>query len=174
MKQLTMATLLSFAFLKMVQGQVRISLTADSLTMADGIEFGYRIIEEDTRTAGNEELSRYRIRVVARNTGCLKHFRYRETGSAQSRQNLICTFTVLNATGRRLTTRDASLNAREWWIPVQVEEKNSEGKTVTRARDMMAGWAFRPGENLENTITVLVPKGERPRVEVLTYRTQDW
>lgn len=156
-----------------VDAQNRRPIEEDNPISIDGIELGYIITEEDSRSAGKEEFARFKITFYANNGGCVRAYRLRESTSSGEITNLVATFFVRNANGKRMTSRDAKLNAREWFVPVRVSEKDAEGKTVTRVREMMAGHIFRVGDNLETSIIVLVPNGERPKVDVILNRSSD-
>lgn len=144
------------------------SLKENEPTMVNGIELSFRIDKESTKKAGDDEYSRYVLEFYAINkSDCSKYIYYRNDASysSSSTDNLIATFYVRNANGKRFTSRDAKVNAKDWWVRVKVTEKDSNGKDVVRLRDMQAGYIFRRGEQLKNQITVLVPKGEQPNVE---------
>ena len=135
----------------------------------NGIEVGFRINKESAKKAGDDEYSRYVLEVYAINKSeCSKYFYYRNDASYSgiNTDNLVATFYVRNANGKRFTSREAKLNAKDWWVRVRVTEKDTNGKDVTRLRDMPAGYVFKRGDQLRNQITVLVPKGEQPAVEV--------
>jgi hypothetical protein len=145
------------------------SLKDNEPQMIDGIELGFRINKESSKKAGDDEYSRYVLEVYAINkSDCSKYIYYRNDGifSSSSADNLIATFYVRNANGKRFTSREAKVNAKDWWVRVKVTEKDNNGKDVTRLRDLPAGYIFRRGDQLRNQITVLVPKGEQPNVEV--------
>jgi hypothetical protein len=166
------AALLAFSFLTL-SAQNRRPIEEDKALTIDGIELGYIITEEDSRTAGKEEFSRFKITFFANNGGCARVYRLRENNTSDLPANLVATFYVRNANGKRMTSRDASLEAGEWYVPVRVKEKDQEGKDVTRVREMMAGYIFRVGDHLEESIIALVPLGERPKVEVTVSRSSD-
>lgn len=144
------------------------SLKENEPTMINGIELSFRINKESTKKAGGDEYSRYVLEFYAINkSDCSKNIYYRNdvSYSGSSTDNLIATFYVRNANGKRFTSRDAKVNAKDWWVRVKVTEKDSNGKDVVRLRNMQAGYIFRRGDQLKNQITVLVPKGEQPNVE---------
>ncbi len=149
------------------------SLKENEPQTVNGIELGFRINKESAKKAGDSAYSRYVLEVYAINkSDCGKYIYYKNDGSSYSSgsDNLIATFYVRNASGKRFTSRDAKLNAKDWWVRVKVTEKDNNGKDVTRLRDMPAGYIFRKGDQLRNQITVLVPKGEQPMEEaVLQY-----
>jgi hypothetical protein len=160
-----------------LQAQVRRSIEEDKPILIDGVELGYLITEEDSRSAGREEYARFRISFYANNGACVRTFRLRDNtagmGSSTVPDNTVATFFVRNANGRRMTSRESRLLAREWWIPVRLRERSPEGREVTVVREMMAGHIFREGDHLENSIIVLVPLGERPKVDVILNRASD-
>jgi hypothetical protein len=155
-----------------VYSQDRRPVEENTPIIIDGVELGYIITEEDTRSAGKEEFARFKVTFYANNGGCARAYRLRETSSSES-NNLVASFFVRNANGKRMTSRDAKLYAREWYVPVRINDKDEEGKTVSKIREMMAGHIFRLGDNLEASIIVLVPNGERPLVDVILNRSSD-
>lgn len=160
-------------------GQNRRIISEDSTITVDGVELGYIITDETSKSAGKEEFARFKITFYANNGGCARAYRLRESGSDGSIStegqtgSTVASFYVRNANGKRMTSRDLKLNAGEWWVPVKVREKNAEGKEETRVREMMAGYIFRLGDHLEGSIIVLVPQGERPMVEAILHRSSD-
>jgi hypothetical protein len=144
----------------------------DAPAMMNGIECSYRINKEGTKKSGDDEFSRYVLDMYVTNkSDCDKYIYYQYEGS--STDNSVATFYVRNANGKRFTSTSAKLSAKTWWVRVKVTEKDSKGNDVSRLRDMQAGYAFRRGEQLHNQIIVLLPKGEKPNVEVaLQYTIQ--
>ncbi|MCU0403012.1 MAG: hypothetical protein MUE99_00555 [Chitinophagaceae bacterium] len=156
-----------------LSAQNRRPVEEDKPITVDGIELGYIITEEDSRTAGKEEFSRFKITFYANNGGCSRVYRLRENNSSDLPTNLVASFYVRNANGKRMTSRDVQLTANSWYVAVKTTEKNAEGKDVEKVREMMAGYIFRVGDHLEESITALVPLGERPKVEVILHRSSD-
>lgn len=130
----------------------------------NGIELGYYIRNEQEKTVKDEEYSRFEITFYAVNkSGCSKIFLDRPSiSSSQEQASLIASFSCLNANGKRFTSKGASVKAKEFYINVKVKE---DGKDVNRSAK--AGYIFRNGETLSNNIIVLVPKGERPKVQCI-------
>lgn len=130
----------------------------------NGIELGYYIRNEQEKTVKDEEYSRFEITFYAINkSGCSKIFLDRASiSSSQEQASLIVSFSCLNANGKRFTSKGASVKAKEFYINVKVKE---DGKDVNRSAK--AGYIFRNGETLSNNIIVLVPKGERPKVQCI-------
>ena len=133
----------------------------------NGIEYGYYIKNEQTKSVKDEEYGRFEITLYTTNkSGCTKLFADRTTISSSSESlNLIASFNCTNANGKRLTAKSGTVKARDFYINAKVQEN---GKDVTKA--VKAGYIFRNGETLKTNIIVLVPKGERP---VIQYTAND-
>ncbi len=127
----------------------------------DGIEYGYYIKNEQTKSVKDEEYNRFEITLYATNkTGCTKIYSERVTLLSSESSNLIASFNCINANGKRLTAKSGSVKARDFNVNAKVQEN---GKEVTKA--VKAGYIFRNGETLKTNIIVLVPKGERPVIQ---------
>ncbi len=138
--------------------------------LINGIECTFRINQESTKKSGDNEFSRYVLEFYAINKSyCSKYLPYRNDPSYtdNSSDNLIATFNIRNANGKRLTSKDAKVYAKPWWVRVKVNEKDDKGKDVVRLRDMQAGYIFRRGDQLKAQAIVLVPMGEKPNVELM-------
>lgn len=150
--------------------QPRKVLEEGSIETINGVEVGFRIVNESSKVAGKEEFARYKLVVFVNNTGCNKFYRNEEdfaTPLFRRARNIVATFNFRNANGKRFTNKEGNITAKEWWVLIRVTEKNSAGKDEVRTRRMMAGFMFRNGERLESEFIVLVPLGERPAVEVV-------
>ena len=163
--------LITLLFSTIIIAQPSTALEENKPTTVDGIELGYRINKESTKKSGGDEYARYVINIYAINkSGCslryyLKNNSY--TSSYETNEdNLVATFYIRNANGKRLTNTKGTLNAKEWWLPIKTTKKDSDGKDIVVMQDMQAGYIFRKGDQLSNDIIVLVPLGERPKVEV--------
>ena len=127
----------------------------------NGIEYGYYIKNEQTKSVKDEEYGRFEITLYATNkSGRTKLFADRTTISSSESLNLIASFNCTNANGKRLTAKSGTVKAREFYVNAKVQEN---GKDVTKS--VKAGYIFRNGETLKTNIIVLVPKGERPVIQ---------
>ena len=132
--------------------------------VTDGIEYGYIIKNEQVKSAKGEEYARFEISLYATNkSGCTKLYADRVSFLSDEAANLLATFNCSNANGRRLTSKSGMVKARDFYVNARVTES---GKEVFRSAK--AGYIFRNGETIKNNIIVLVPKGERPVLNVLT------
>jgi hypothetical protein len=135
----------------------------------DGIEYGYLIKNEQVKSAKGEEYSRFEITLYVTNkSGCTKLYAQRNTYRNDDYSNLLATFNCSNANGKRLTSKSGTVRAREFYVPVKQKEN---GKEVTQS--VQAGYMFRNGETIKNTIIVLVPKDERPVVQCTVNNLQE-
>ncbi len=124
----------------------------------DGIEYGYYIKNEQTKSVKDEEYGRFEITLyVSNKSGCTKIYAERVGILSSETTNLLASFNCSNSNGKRLTAKSGTVKARDFYCNAKVQEN---GKEVTRA--VKAGDIFRNGETLKTTIIVLVPKGERP------------
>ena len=127
----------------------------------DGIEYGYYIKNEQTKSVKDEEYGRFEITLYATNkSGCTKIYTERTTKLSSESSSLIAGFNCTNANGKRLTAKSGTVKAREFYLNAKVQEN---GKEITKA--VKAGYIFRNGETLKTNIIVLVPKGERPVIQ---------
>lgn len=124
----------------------------------DGIEYGYIVKNEQSKTAKGEEYSRFEITLYATNkSGCTKLYSNRTGILSDDSPNLVATFSCTNANGKRLTAKSGTVKAREFYVNAKVMDN---GKEVNQS--VKAGYIFRNNETIRNNIIVLVPKGDRP------------
>ncbi len=124
----------------------------------NGIEYGYTIRNEQTKSAKGEEYGRFEITLYATNkSGCTKLYANRTGFLSDDNPNLIATYNCSNANGKRLTAKSGMVRARDFYVNAKVMEA---GKEVNQS--VKAGYVFRNGETIKNNIIVLVPKGDRP------------
>ena len=127
-------------------------------TLIDGIEYGYIVKNEQTKSAKGEEYSRFEITLYATNkSGCTKLYSNRTGFLSDDSPNLIATYNCTNANGKRLTAKSGMVKARDFYLNAKVTEN---GKDVNRS--VKAGYIFPNGDTLKNNIIVLVPKDTRP------------
>ena len=144
-------------------------LTEKKPVTYDGIEYGYLIKNEQTKTAKGEEYSRFEITLFATNkSGCTKLYAQRTSYRTDDYPNLLATFNCSNANGKRLTAKSGTVKARDFYVPVKIKEN---GKEVTQ--NVQAGYMFRNGETIKTNIIVLVPKDEKPVLQCSVNNLQE-
>ena len=130
----------------------------------DGIEYGYQIRSEQIKEAGGEEYSRFEISFYITNkSGCHRYFALPAGSYTNYNHQLLASFNISNANGKRLTSKNAQIRAREFYTPVKMKER-IDGKDKERTETVHVGYIFRDAETLRDQVIVLVPKGERPQV----------
>lgn len=150
--------------------QSAILMTENEPSNYEGLECGYNIRNEQTKEAGGEKYSRYEVNMYITNrSGCPKIMLINTTNTPSSSSgysaNTFAIFNCLNANGKRLTSKSASVNARDFYVPVKLTEKNAEGKDVVRIVNAHAGYILRDGESINTNAIFIVPLGERPRMQ---------
>ena len=134
------------------------NLDENKPTLIDGIEYGYIVKNEQSKTAKGEEYSRFEITLYATNkSGCTKLYSNRTGFLSDDVPNLLATYNCNNANGKRLTAKSGTVKARDFYVNTKVTEG---GKEVNQS--VKAGYIFRNGETIKSNIIVWVPKGDRP------------
>ena len=126
--------------------------------MINGVEYGYIIKNEQTKSNKGEEYARFEITLYASNmSGCTKLFADRNATFSTDDPNLLVTFNCSNANGKRLTAKSGTIKAKDFNVNAKVKEGDKEVN-----RWVKAGYIFRNGETLKTNIIVLVPLNQRP------------
>ncbi len=132
----------------------------------NGLEYSYYISNESSKEVKGEDYERYEVNLVVTNTsGCLKLIPFKSgwTGSTSSEDDvMIAEFNCTNANGKRLTSKKGTLSAKPWYSSVRVPDETTKDKYKTI--NAQVGYALRNGQTVTNKIVVIVPKGERPKV----------
>jgi hypothetical protein len=136
------------------------TLIKDSLLVINGTQYGYSI----NNVQSKDDYERYEIRFFIKNTGCTKYTLTRNSnvmGFGNSGENAVATFNCINATGKRLTNKNTSLNANVWYLTITKNmSKELAGKVI------QVGYIFRSGETITGSEILITPKGEFPNIEV--------
>ena len=85
------------------------------------------------------------------------------TGSTSSQDDImIAEFNCTNATGKRLTAKKGTVSAKPWYSNVRIPDESVKEKYRTVSAQV--GYALRVGQTATTRIIVIVPKGERPKI----------
>lgn len=148
--------------------QQTMDLATGHANTVNGIEYGFDITNERKMEIKDEPYNRFELRVYVRNnSGCSKILFPRPTTFGEQNQNLLAAFLCVNATGKRLTSKDAQVYAKPFIIPYKQTVKNAEGKMVTTVTNIQAGHLLKNGEISSENLIVIVPEGEAPRIKVI-------
>ncbi|MDP4263085.1 MAG: ABC transporter permease [Bacteroidota bacterium] len=163
------AFLLAVLFLgKIGQAQQVVDLEEGKPYSYNGLEYGYYISNESSKEVKGEDYERYEINLTVTNTsGCLKLIPFKagwnSSGSTSSEDNfMIAEFNCTNATGKRLTAKKGTVSAKPWYSNVRIPDESVKDKYKTI--NAQVGYALRNGQAATSRIIVLVPKGERPKL----------
>jgi hypothetical protein len=134
----------------------------------NGLEYSYYISSESSKEVKGEDYERYEVNLSVTNTsGCLKLIPFKTgwngSGSTTSQDDvMIAEFNCTNATGKRLTAKKGSISAKPWYSNVRVPDESVKDKYKTV--NAQIGYALRNGQTVTSRIIVIVPKGERPKL----------
>jgi hypothetical protein len=130
----------------------------------NGIEYSYSIKNEREE----ETYSRFEVTVTAQNkSGCIIIYFKKEDDDLSSifdgDPSAIAKFECINATGKRLTSKDVNIKAKAFKVPY---------KTTTGIKGTTeGGYLLKNNGRISSEIIIIVPKGERPKFKV---RPQDF
>lgn len=150
-----------------VRSQQIVALDENSSHADNGLEYGYYISNEASKEVKGEDYERYEVNLYVTNkNSCIKLIPFKPgnlTGTSTTADEIqVAEFNCINATGKRLTSKKGSVNARPWYTNARVPDESAKNKYKTI--NAQVGYAIRSGETLTNRIIVIVPKGERPKL----------
>ncbi len=165
--RITSLTVLALLFVVgPVAAQRDVDLVEDSVYDYQGLQYGYTIANETSREVKGEEYERYQVKLFVSNTsGCqrLIPFGHSSGTTVTSNKGLrLAGFNCINANGKRLTAKKGAVHARIIYADVRIPDASAKEKY--RVVSAQLGYGIRAGETVSNLITVLVPRGERPRI----------
>jgi hypothetical protein len=151
-----------------VFSQQIVELTENKPFEYNGLQYGYYIGNESSKEIKGEDYDRYEINLyVTNNSSCIKLIPFKSSwtsssGSTSSSDDIqIAEFNCLNATGKKLTPKKGSVNAKPWYTSVRVRDETTKDKYKTVYGQV--GYAIRSGQTITTRIIVIVPKGEKPK-----------
>lgn len=155
-------------FGKLAQAQQVIDLEEKKPYSSNGLEYSYYISNESSKEVKGENYDRFEVNLVVTNTsGCLKLIPFKPGSngneSTSSEDNIpIAEFNCTNATGKRLTAKRGTVSAKPWYSNVKVPDETAKDKY--KMINAQVGYALRNGQTASTRIIVIVPKGERPKL----------
>jgi hypothetical protein len=148
------------------KAQKSIPLTENIAVVENGLTYSYVINNEQNKSVKGEDYDRFEITVmIINNSGCNKVFPFKlnEKGELDTEANKLANFTITNATGKRLTSKAAKVDAKKIMQTVKVENiiipNNPSG--IMQAT---IGYGIKNNETIKRNIIVIVAKGQRPNV----------
>ncbi len=161
------ACIIALAFSITCKSQSVVDLTENESFKNNGLEYGYYISNESSKSVKGEDYDRYEVILyVNNNSGCIKIMPFRTSVlSSSADETLLADFTVKNATGKRLTAKSGKVNAKPFYAYVKLPDGTKANAQV--------GYALKNGESITNKIIVIVEKGQKPKVNCRTVFIQE-
>lgn len=132
----------------------------------NGLDYGFYITNESSKEVKGEDYYRYELNLYVTNkSSCLKLIPFKTSSGnnpGSSNEIMLAEFNCTNATGKRLTAKKGTLNAKPWYTNVRVQDENAKDKY--KIVNAQVGYAIRNGQTLTTRIIVIVPKGEGPKI----------
>lgn len=139
--------------------------------LIDGIEYGFTITNAREKAVGDKgNYSRFEVDLYATNKGACPRIIPVNDGNLDNAELVFSRFDCTNATGYRLTAKNATLALPGFFQPVKVLVTGQSGKTQFGIQRLMTGFGIRPWETVRKRVIFIVPLNEQPqiRVSVLT------
>lgn len=175
MKTLTFAGIYMLLCVYSAFGQApAFSITDKQPTLVDGLELGYTIKSTEVKAVGDKgNFSRYSVSFYVRNTTNLgKIMLYKQGWNiANNVSNQLAKFNCLNATGARLTSKEAIINAEACNVLAMVPDCDPK-KTNKNKQFVQIGYWIKPGETIATTAILITPLNELPNVQVIYMAAQ--
>ena len=133
---------------------------------SNGLEYGFYISNESSKEVKGEDYDRFELNLFVTNkSGCIKLIPFKTgwTGNINSTDEIqVAEFNCKNATGKRLTVKKGVVSAKPWYTNVRVQDELARDKY--KMVNAQVGYAIRNGQTITARIIVIVPKGERPKM----------
>jgi hypothetical protein len=133
----------------------------------NGLEYGFYVTNERNKEVKGENYDRFELSIYVTNkSGCIKllPLRFGQNGQVVDNNNTIAEFTIKNATGKRLTSKGGKVEAQPWYTNVKLDNPVGTPNGNTNVVNAQVGFAVKSGQTVSRKIIVIVPKGERPKV----------
>lgn len=157
-----------------IRAQQTFSLTDTTPVTVNGLKAGYSITDESEKSVGKKgDFSRYKIYFYLTNTSNEAKIMYKKPnfhGHFGPLSNIVALFKCTNATGARMTNKQATMELQPCRIDATVDDKEcGTEKIVQNTRQVDIGFWIKPGETVSKTYPMIVPLGQKPVVTVTLY-----
>ncbi len=147
--------------------QQSVELQENTPYQFNGLEYGYYITNEKSKEVKGDDFERYEINLyVSNKSGGIKIIPFTTTNIQTEDEITVAEFSCKNATGKRLTAKNGKVAAKPWFAQVKVPDDTQSSKF--KFINAQVGYAIRNGQTITNKIIVIVPKGERPKLNCRT------
>ena len=159
-----------------VFAQQTFPVTDSQPAVADGLEMGYTIKSTEVKAVGDKgNFSRYSVSFYVRNTTNQgKIMLYKQGWNVLGNvSDQLAQFNCLNATGARLTTKEAIINADACNVLALVDDQYcGTNKTKQNKRFVQIGYWIKPGQTISTGAILITPLNELPNVQVTYLASQ--
>lgn len=153
----------------MAQQPTAFTVADSTPAVFNGLQMGYSILSAKQKEVGDKgTFGRYSVRFYVTNTsGEAKILMYKQGFTFLSDLSpAVAQFNCLNATGARLTSKEAIINAPACNVLANVEDKDADGKIKINKRFVQIGYWIKAGETIHADAIVIVPLDEMPKIVV--------
>lgn len=168
--------LLLFLLTTVVKAQQAFNVTDTQPALVDGLTIGYNIKSAEVKAVGDKgNFSRYSINFYVTNTSSqAKIILYKEGWNILGNvSDQLVQFNCLNATGARMTSKEATLSAVPCNVLALVDDKDcSSNKTTQSKRFVQIGYWIKSGQTISATAIMICPLNERPNVQAVYLANQ--
>jgi hypothetical protein len=170
MKKQLVITILFTLFISRIWAQSAYQVTDSQSVNLNGLTMGYKIKSEEVKAVGDKgNFSRFSVSFYVTNpTSEEKIIMYKQGWNILNNvSDQLAKFNIINATGARLTSKEALISAAPCNVLADVEDKDcATNKTTKTKRFVQIGYSIKAGQTFSATAIVIVPLNEKPNVEV--------
>jgi len=143
--------------------------------LVDGLELGYIIKSTEVKTVSNKgDFSRYSVNFYVRNTSNQAKIMLYKQGLnlLGNSSDQLAQFNCRNATGARLTSKEANINAEPCNVLAQVDNNCDPKKTKQEKRFVQIGYWIKPGQTISTNAILITPLNTLPDMQVTYLASQ--
>lgn len=167
--------ILIFVGLQSLKAQQIFTVTDSFPATVNGLTAGYTITEASEKEVGSKgNFSRYKIKFYVTNNSSQAIVIMHKPGFNLFGSGVVfdavVQFKCSNATGARLTNKEATVRAKPCYVDAIVEDKECGSDKVTQnKRNVNIGYWIKPNETIATNSIMIVPLNEKPIVSVTFY-----
>ncbi|RWY54063.1 RICIN domain-containing protein [Mucilaginibacter gilvus] len=176
MKKQVVITVLFTLFIGRIWAQSAYQVTDSQPVTLNGLTMGYKIKSEEVKAVGDKgDFSRFSVSFYVTNpTSEEKIILYKQGWNVLNNvSDQLAKFNIINATGARLTSKEALISAAPCNVLAYVEDKDCATNKITKTkRFVQIGYSIKAGQTFSSTAILIVPLNQKPNVEVTSLANQ--
>lgn len=166
----TLFAALCFLISGQLAAQQAYTVTAQQPALVNGLQMGFTIKSQEVKKVGDKgDFSRYSIRFYVTNTlGESKIILYKQgLNLLNNVSDQLAQFNCINATGARLTSKEATIRATACNVLALTDDKDcATNKTTQNKRFVQIGYWIKAGQTISADAIVIVPLNDAPNIQV--------